>query len=196
MICYAVLQTITAGMQSNKYTASHGIYVTVTTFQLCSYSAEHDDFEEAFDSPKQDIEATARRANWAGAQHSTAQHAYRREAVLWLVQHSGASSQMVILQGRAVVVHDGQRVSSLDEEVIVDTAMLVVMHCGCPVRSQLMHSGQSTALQDAGVTDQHMCHLHNRGHMDAAGINTPIVRAGHVNAASRLAPAVIVPFLA
>ncbi|KAA6419044.1 MAG: hypothetical protein FRX49_11007 [Trebouxia sp. A1-2] len=56
-----------------------------------------------------------------------------REAVLWRVKHSGAGSQVVVLQRRAVVVGDGQGVCSLNEEVIVEASMLVVMHCGRPV---------------------------------------------------------------
>ena len=40
------------------------------------------------------------------------------------------SSQMVVLQGRYVVVGDGQGVSCLDEEVIVEAPVLIIMrHC-------------------------------------------------------------------
>jgi len=91
----------------------------------------------------------------------TAEQTYRREAVLWCVEHPGASSQVVVLQRRAVIVGDGQWVCSLDQEVVVEASMLVVMHGGRPVGGQLLHPVHDLAGQHPPMAQQHVGHLHH-----------------------------------
>lgn len=63
-------------------------------------------------------------------------HACRRPQTHWdvlilrLDQQPAGRSQVMILQGRLVIVGDGQRVMRLDEEVVVEAAMLMIMHHG------------------------------------------------------------------
>ena len=66
---------------------------------------------------------------------------------------------MVILQWGCVIVGDGQRVAGLDEEVVVDTAMLVVMHQRRPVGGHLLQPAHSFVLQHTPMADQHVTHL-------------------------------------
>ena len=49
-------------------------------------------------------------------------------------QQAGSCGTVVILQRGLVVVPNGQRVSGLDEEVVVHAAVLVVVRDGRPVR--------------------------------------------------------------
>ena len=54
------------------------------------------------------------------------------------------------------------------QEVIVDPAMSVVMHCSCHdagEQSELIHH---LGLHDAPVSHEHVSQLHHRSHMDAA----------------------------
>ena len=74
---------------------------------------------------------------------------------------------MVILPRGLVVVADGYRIRSLDQEVIVDATMLVVVRNGRPVRRHELRFAQSAALQDASVVQQHVRHLKDRRRMYA-----------------------------
>lgn len=66
-------------------------------------------------------------AYWSGCK-------YLDELVLILEQQASSCSHVVVLQRGLVIVSDGQRVSCLDQEVIVQTTMLVVVRDGRPVR--------------------------------------------------------------
>jgi len=91
------------------------------------------------------------------------------------VKHeSDSSSQVVILQRWLVIVGDGQRVSSLDQEVIVHTTMLVVMHCCRPVGWQELYFAQGFTLHNAAMAQQHVGHLYHWCHMYAADITPHI----------------------
>ena len=68
--------------------------------------------------------------HWQGAWQGQRQQAYWEVPALWRMNDPDRSSQMVVLQGRYVVVGDGQGVSCLDEEVIVEAPVLIIMrHC-------------------------------------------------------------------
>ena len=67
---------------------------------------------------------------------STKKHWWHGEIhILWLAHQAESRGAMVVLQRGCVIVGDGQRVPSLDEEVIVDPSMLVVVHQSAPVCS-------------------------------------------------------------
>ena len=68
---------------------------------------------------------------------------------------------MMVLQGGLVAVGDGQRVSSLHQEVVVQAAMLVVMHKGCPVGAPHKGPVHGFALDDAAMAQQHVSHLYH-----------------------------------
>lgn len=54
------------------------------------------------------------------------------------------------------------------QEVVVDALVLKVMHKSREVGGQLLPQAQSLTLQHSTMTHQHVGHLHNRRHMDAA----------------------------
>ena len=66
-----------------------------------------------------------------------------------------------------VVMHQAGLTCGLDQEVIVDAAMLVVMSNGRPVRRHELRFAQSPAFQDASVMQQHVRHLKHRRRMCA-----------------------------
>lgn len=68
---------------------------------------------------------------------------------------------MMVLQRGVVAICDGQGVSSLDQEIIVQASMLVVMHEGCPVGAPHQGLVHGFGLHDAPMTQQHVCHLHH-----------------------------------
>ena len=84
---------------------------------------------------------------------------YREVLVLRLKQQSGGRCKVVILQGGLVIVGDGQRVARLDEEVVVESSMLVIMHQGRPVRGHLERRSRLVAMLDDAMM----------GHYNAAG---------------------------
>ena len=75
---------------------------------------------------------------------------------------------MVVLQGGLVIVCDGQGIMSLDQEVVVEAAMLKVMHCCSHEAGPMLQLAHAAALQHATMTQQHVHHLHDRRHVDAA----------------------------
>lgn len=58
--------------------------------------------------------------------------------------------------------------SSLDEEIVVDAAMLEVVNDGRPVGGEVEGSQEGIGLQQAPMAQQHVCHLKHTGHMGAA----------------------------
>ena len=92
---------------------------------------------------------------------------YLNVLVLVLEQQGGSCSTVVVLPRGLVVVADRYRIRSLDQEVIIDAAMLVVMRNGRPVRRHELRSAQSPAFQDASVMQQHVRHLKDRRRMYA-----------------------------
>lgn len=66
---------------------------------------------------------------------------------------------MVVLQGGLIIVQNSPWASSLDQEVVVQPAVLVVMRDGRPVRGHVLRLTHCTALQDTTMTQQHVRHL-------------------------------------
>lgn len=75
---------------------------------------------------------------------------------------------MVVLQGRLIIVCQGNGVSSLDEEVVVEAAMLKVMDDGRPVGGEVEGAQEGICLQQAAMAQQHVCHLKHTGHVCTA----------------------------
>ena len=78
---------------------------------------------------------------------------------------------MVVLQRRLIIVHQGDGISCLDQEVIVEPSMIKVVNYSSPVASQMQSAGEGIGLQQASVTQQHVRHLQHRRHMRAAAYN-------------------------
>ena len=74
-------------------------------------------------------------------------HAYRKVCTIWVSQQLHCSRDMVVLQGRLVIVNEGQGVGGLDQEIIVETAMLVVMRGSRPAGAEQLQLAHSPGLQ-------------------------------------------------
>ena len=73
---------------------------------------------------------------------------------------------MVVLQGRYIIVHHCQAMTSLDEVVVIHAQVFKVMDQRCKVGGtdlDICHD-----LCHAPLVQQHMSHLHHSRHMDAA----------------------------
>ena len=96
---------------------------------------------------------------------------------------------MVVLQWGLVIVEKSQWVSRLDQEFIVETSMLEVVHNGRPVASQVAGPKEGIGLEQAAVAQQHVSHLQDTCHMGTVvvGIRGVITLLNPVQVAAQLA---------
>lgn len=90
------------------------------------------------------------------------------EAVSGVCHEPCSGSQVVVLQWGDVVVCHCQLVSGLDEEVVVDSTMLVVMDGGTDVARYCHQVIKNLAFEQAPMHHDHMHHLNHASHMEAA----------------------------
>lgn len=75
---------------------------------------------------------------------------------------------MMILERGDVIVCHSQLVLGLDQEVVVDTAMLKVMNGSCYVGSHHHEVINHLLAQQAAMVHNHVDHVDYTGHMQAA----------------------------
>lgn len=90
------------------------------------------------------------------------------EAVPGICHEPCSRSQVVILQWRDVIVCHRQLVSGLDEEVVVDSTMLVVMDGGTYVARHGHQIIKDLTFEKAAMHHDHVHHLNHASHMEAA----------------------------
>ncbi len=81
--------------------------------------------------------------------------------ILRLEHQPGGGGHVMILQWGLVIVGDCQRVARLDEEVVVEAAVLVVVHHGRPIGGHLLLPVHGATLQHTAVAQQHVAHLNH-----------------------------------
>ena len=67
----------------------------------------------------------------------------------------------MVLQKRVIAIRDGQGVSSLDEEDVVQASMLVVMRESRPVGAPMQGCIHGLAFHDGAMAQQHVGHLND-----------------------------------
>ena len=90
------------------------------------------------------------------------------EAVPGVCHEPRSGSQVVVLQRGYVVVCHCQLVSGLNEEVVVDSTMLVVMDGSTDVAGYGHQVIKDLALEQAAMDHDHVHHLNHASHMEAA----------------------------
>ena len=85
--------------------------------------------------------------------------AYRHVLALRINPDLECSSQVVVLQRGLIIVDQRNGVGSLDQEVIVQAAMLEVMHDSRPVAGQVQAASKGIGLEQAPMAQQHVGHL-------------------------------------
>lgn len=90
------------------------------------------------------------------------------ESVAGLAHEPCSCCQMMILERGDVIVCHSQLVLGLDQEVVVDTAMLKVMNGSCYVGSHHHEVINHLLAQQAAMVHNHVDHVDYTGHMQAA----------------------------
>ena len=98
----------------------------------------------------------------------TAERPHICKAVPGICHKPCSCRQVMILQWRDVVVCHRQLVPGLDEEVIVDSTMLVVMDGGTDVARYGHQVIEDLTFQQATMHHDHVHHLNHASHMQTA----------------------------